>query len=914
MMTPCRSSASDAARFAVGIDLGTTHSAVAFVDLEESGAPVRILPLLQTIAPGETAALDVLPSFAYAPATGEWSDGRAGFIVGRWARDRGAQVPGRLIASAKSWLCHPGVDRQAAILPWHGAPDAPRISPVAAQSLYLAHIRACWDQQYPAHPLAAQELVITIPASFDEAARRLTLQAAAKAGLGTAILMEEPQAAFYAWLESGAADGQPGKIILVCDVGGGTTDFTLIAAQTGADGIRYRRLAVGEHLLLGGDNMDMALARQVEETVRARGGRTLDGRAWGLLLQSCRAAKECLLGAAPPVRAIVRVAGGARLVGGATLEHEVTGDEIRGSLLAGFFPETGPDAAPNAASGFQEFGLPYAADPAITRHLAAFLRRHTPADGVLPDTILFNGGVFEAPVFRERLLAVLNGWRLLRQPDAAPMRVLANERLDLAVARGAAYFAALRKRGGQRIAASLARAYYIAANRKSHDNPTVVCLAPAGLAEGDDCRLSTTFRLRIREPAEFTLYYSGTRLADSPGAVLNLDPDQMTALPPLRTVIRSGGAREAAEVEVRLRTRLNEIGTLDIVCEELRGNRAWKLEFDVRGQARSAGRMVPAGETGVTVDEALLHAARQAVQRVFAPRAPGDPDTLAKTLEMLAGLPRNEWPLPLLRELWAQLMESSSGRDHGVLHEARWLNLTGFCLRPGYGYPVDDWRVEQTWRLFRPGTRHPRNELCRAEWWILWRRVAGGLAEGRQRQLLDPLQAMLREISSPSGSRAGPHECAEMLRLLGALEWTPAALKLEIGEMLCRRMEKGLPPPLQRAAWWALGRLGARVPAYGPLNTVVPPEAAAEWVGQMRRMEPPHAEALFSIVQMARLTRDRHRDLDTDTRASVLEWLAARAAPEHVLRLVREGDTLTVAEEEAAAGDSLPPGLRLVEE
>ncbi|MGC1273713.1 MAG: Hsp70 family protein, partial [Planctomycetaceae bacterium] len=441
------------ARFIVGIDLGTTNSAVAFADAEDAHLVVEIFPVPQLVAAGQVERRETLPSFHYQPAAGEipaeslampWNK-KPDHVVGAFARDQGLKAPGRVIASAKSWLCHPGVDRTADLLPWHGAADVDRLSPVDASARYLGHVRAAWNHTHPEHPLEQQDVVLTLPASFDEVARELTVRAAQKAGLPRVVLIEEPQAAFYAWINKHRDDWQTrvdaGQTILVCDIGGGTSDFTLIRARPAEGGnVAFHRVAVGEHLILGGDNLDLAIAKHLEETL-TDGGK-LDTRPWESLIRQSRVVKETLLGENAPANLTVSLAGrGSGLIGGAM---QVTADreKLRSLLLEGFLPEVPLDAKPQTVrSGFQEFGLPFAADPAITRHLAWFLTSHwevlvdeatvslseprpsgsahRPAltdkrsltvAALKPDAVLFNGGFFVSPVLRERLLQVLGGW------------------------------------------------------------------------------------------------------------------------------------------------------------------------------------------------------------------------------------------------------------------------------------------------------------------------------------------------------------------------------------------------------------------------------------------------------------------------------------------------------------------------
>ncbi len=926
-----------APRYAIGIDLGTTNSALAYVDLQSDTPRVEDFPIPQIVAPGEVEPRDVLPSSCYVPAVGEFAAGALAapgtsddaYVVGHFASRHGAEVPGRLIASAKSWLCHTAVDRTAALLPWHGAPDVPRISPVEASSRYLAHLRAVWDRAFPDSPLAAQDVTLTVPASFDEVARELTLEAAVRAGFGPVSLLEEPQAAFYAWM-SGAGAAEPdlpiGQRVLVCDVGGGTCDFSLIEARADpAGGVRFHRIAVGDHLILGGDNMDLALAHYLEP--RLTSGR-LEPRRWGVLVQACRLAKETLLDAHAPERIGLTVAGGgSRLIGGA-LQTELTRAEAHRVLLDGFFPRVGPEARPTTTqSGFREFDLPYAADPAVTRHLAEFLARQ-PAG---PDRVLFNGGVFAADVLRERVIDVLQAWRHQQTPQAPRLRVLPNARLDLAVARGAAHAGALRRRHGRRLTAGLARAYFIQVGQGDAASATtrVVCLAPAGLEEGHDVTLPQTFDLLIRQPVAFTLLTSATRLNDRAGDLLDADPAELTALPPVHTVLRSGDSIRANAVPVQLHAALTEIGTLDVKCVAERGKRSWRLAFDLRGGTAQLPRVavqtadappVPAAPTAAPahVSEAATEACRAQLQQAFTPPHPylpsPGPETIVSVLEKQAGLTRDQWPLPFLRNLWESVREvPPSGRQLSPAHEARWLNLLGFTLRPGYGYPVDDWRVQQTWHAALPGTCFPDRETCRAEWWMLWRRLAGGLNGEQQRQLAQPAEALIGEgAAGPSKTRPGSQELAEAWRLLGALELLAPDRKIRLGDQLANRLERGKSDPVVTAAMcWVWGRLGARIPIAGPLNALVPPETAADWATRAMRRPPSHRAALFAVVQLVRETGDRYRDVPDETREAALAWLTKHDAPVRYRSLIREDAHLDAADEAQAFGEALPPGLHL---
>jgi molecular chaperone DnaK (HSP70) len=981
-------------RYVVGIDLGTTNSAMAYVDTASEPWQVRTFAVPQLVAAGVVESRETLPSFHYQPAEAEfapgslrlpWTSENPDHIVGVLARDQGAIAPGRLIISAKSWLCHSGVDRLAELLPWHGAADVDRLSPVEVSARYLSHLRAAWNQRFPRDPLEAQDIVLTLPASFDEVARELTVKAAARAELPRVVLIEEPQAAIYHWIDAHHDQWQqlvkPGQKILICDVGGGTSDFTLIHVGLDSQGkTQFQRVAVGEHLILGGDNLDLALAHHVEQKLLGDG--KLEPRQWAVLVQSCRKAKETLLGDHPPERLTMSLPGsGSKLIGGA-LQVEVSREEVREWLVEGFFPLVKLDDKPLARrSGFQEFSLPYAPDAAITRYLAAFLtaHRHVTAPGASPssagqtalarsatgndhdlarpDAVLFNGGVFDAPALRERLLEVLGSWFPSPPGSSAAWRpqVLQNDRRDLAVARGAAYYGLVRRGFGVRIAAGLARSYFIGvATAESEPSPDVkewgqaprdppvfaavarparsqspffhklsaVCLMPAGVEEGQVVDLNQRrFDLLIRQPVEFPLYSSSTQLLAHAGDIVPVDPEQMTSLPPIRTALQTGKKSAGGEsVAVTLHVRLTEIGTLELWCGEIDGPRTWKLQFDVRAATRTdlAGHG-GAGERSGIVEQATLDACRGLIERTFGPVAADErekPEQLVKRLAEVIGLERSEWPPSLLRELWETTLEFEPGRKLSPAHEGRWLSLLGFALRPGYGLAVDDWRVAQTRRVVT-ALRH-NNPNCRAEWWILWRRIAGGLPAGQQRALAEPLladvRAAQRALAKGRGAemRVGSHEAAELWRLLGSLELLTVADKRELGDALLALGPREKVAAVQNAAIWALGRVGARAPFYGPLNTVVPADVAAGWIAHLLKLKTEPEMTLLALMQLARRTGDRYRDISGKLRDQVAAWLKQRNAAPHLLQLVEEGGELEAAEQGLIFGESLPQGLRVL--
>ncbi|GAB4510048.1 MAG: Hsp70 family protein [Haliangiales bacterium] len=624
-----------AARYVVGIDLGTTNCALAYAPLADSGdggdpgasGALSTFAVPQLVAAGELAPRPTLPSFLLLPTKHElspeamalpWRDA-PGYVVGELARERGAELPQRLVSSSKSWLSHTGVDRNAAILPWRGAVDTDhddgdnddddggdghsgQVSPVEAAARYLEHLRSAWDAAHPEAPLSEQEVFLTVPASFDAVARELTVSAARRAGLANLTLLEEPQAAFYAWLaqhsgQAGAGGGagggddwreqlSPGDTVLVCDIGGGTSDFSLIEVTDGGGGVlALERVAVGEHILLGGDNMDLALAHLAMQRLGKK-AKKLKPRQQRALVHDCRRAKEALLGKDAPESVPISILGaGSRLIGG-TLRTSVEKSDIDGLVMNGFFPEVGADATPQSrrSVGLVELGLSYAQDAAVTRHLAAFLSRH----GRTPSALLFNGGVMKSHLLQQRIADIVGGWH------GGSVKVLSASDLDLAVAHGAAYYGLVRRGRGIRIRGGTGRTYYIGVESAMPAIPgfappiKALCVAPFGMEEGTAVDLpGEELGLIVGETAEFRFFASTQRKQDAAGAVCDPDDDDLVELDPVEATLEPFGDGDEAHsagtaVPVTLRAQVTEIGTLELWCVARDRSHQWKLEYSVR--------------------------------------------------------------------------------------------------------------------------------------------------------------------------------------------------------------------------------------------------------------------------------------------------------------------------------------------
>ncbi|MCC6347323.1 MAG: hsp70 family protein [Nitrospirales bacterium] len=941
-------------RYLIGIDLGTTNSALAYIDTAKNG-PVRIetFPIPQLVGEGIVQNREVLPSFLYLPGEYELSggstslpwDAEISYIVGEFARVQGARIPGNLVTSAKSWLSHTRVDRKGPILPWGRETAAKRVSPVEASARYLQHLKNAWNYAMaagdPEQVMEKQQLVITIPASFDETARELTFEAAHLAGLEGFTLLEEPQAAFYFRLASCGDDWrssiEPDRLILVFDVGGGTTDFTLITVKEEEGKPSFRRVAVGDHIMLGGDNMDLALAREMEKEMVGPSGK-FDYHQWLSAVQQCRAAKEELLGGSTEESVPVTLLGTGRKVIGETLTAELTAATVADTILGGFFQrvEVHEEVQRGRASGLQELGLPYVSDTSVMRHLTSFLRRHAsnrelphivdPESGsavVRPDMLLFNGGVFKSPLIREHAASVIRGW--FSRDTSWSLRILENERLDHAVALGAAYYNSVRAGRGERIAGGTGRAYYIGVEKEgetgdtSHSSPlTSVCVLPRGFEEGEEIHLtSPEFQVLTNSPVSFTLYSSSYRAGDRPGDVITAERDEFIELPPIRTVLHFGKSAGRVRIPVSLGIRLNEFGTLDVWCESKKTPHRWKLAFQLRMEDEMQITAAPQGRGEKhTLTESAVAEAISLMERAFSssPRAPSDvtPENLIKRMEELLELERNDWPLSAIRKMWDALLLMKEKRKITSRHEARWLNLSGFLLRPGFGGPLDDWRIRELWKLISEGPAFPGDTQCSAEWWVMGRRMAGGLDASQQDILFRRAAPWLLPSRKKAGTPKQPDALvSEMWMLAASLENLPSSVKAELGNELMRNPKRWKGRALGHY-FWALSRIGARVPFHGTIDRVVPKETVAAWIAALLDVPWPNpGDAVHALTQMARKTGDRSRDIDEDLRTRIIEKISAYPWAKRSVRQMQEAVPLEWEDEKNIFGESLPEGLSL---
>ncbi|MGI9916720.1 Hsp70 family protein [Vibrio owensii] len=930
-------------RFLVGIDLGTTNTVVAYCEITDNleQSEVSLFDIDQLIGPGEVVRKPLLPSFRYHPAVGQispsdltlpWenepvSGDISNVIVGEWARELGAKVEGRQVSSAKSWLSHQAVDRSSDILPWAGAQDVDKVSPVIASASYLNHIRQAWNYRHPSNKLEDQDVVVTVPASFDETARKLTLEAAELAGLKKIVLLEEPQAVCYDWYarhqQTAADELKELPLILVCDVGGGTTDLSLIEASfSSQDELALDRIGVGEHLMLGGDNLDLALAHLAES--RFNQSKKLTAASLTKLIQQTRKAKENLLSASAPEEVKITMLGsGSKLLGG-TKSIGLSKQEVHQIALDGFFPLSDFSEVPDKRrSAVVEFGLPYVADPAVSKHVAEFLTQHQQVaraalgieddkQNAIPVGLLLNGGVFNSELVTERVTTLLSDWR------GAPVTVLDNPHPDWSVALGAVAFGKARRGAQLKIGGGAARSYFLHLQEKNKMGKAL-CLLAKGTEEGHEIRLSgRRFSLTLGEPVRFNLLTSThdtltNNTAIQNGVMVDVDPDLFAPLPPYITTLEGEGAELQANqkerVEVQLACQLTEVGTLKMECVSAEDDsKRWELEFEVRNKQTDDSEQVKL--------HPKLNECKELIARLYSGNKKSaeskEIKTLAKDLEKKLGK-RDEWDFTTLRQLFDTFAQGRKRRRRSEQHEKNWLRLAGFALRPGFGDPTDSWRIEQVWGLYQQNIQF-KNHQGWTDWWVFWRRIAGGLSQEQQETILADIAKYLHPgaMKNPQSAKAAQDMGYEsMVRLSASLEHLEVEDKVLLATwFLSKAINHN---QFEQAHWWAMGRLASRTPLYGSQHNVVPREQAEQWLPKLLEQnwqkEPMIA---FAAVMICRKTGDRLFDISDDYREQVLAKLKQSKVPESWISLVEEVKELSESESKRIFGDALPSGLTLV--
>lgn len=910
---------------------------LSYIELRVKNPPPQVLPIPQRQSLTTVGRGLLLPSFYYFVTEAEFAgldaseQAGSGAIVGAYARTQMTATPGRVIHSAKSWLAHRGIDREAKILPFGSeeVPEHEKLSPVEASASYLAYLKMAWDMAF-AHEDGAfnrQRITITVPASFDEGAQALTREAACLAGYPEEVrLLEEPQAAFYSWTEAAAASrrsatmaapfiemlpdlAERDQTVLVCDIGGGTTDLSLFRlARAPADSLDIERIAVSDHLLLGGDNIDLAIAHALERRVLGdHPAARLSRRQWQHLVPQAAALKERLLETEGPGEAIfhVSVPGEGSSLFASALSATLSRAQLHELILDGFFPYTVLEDRPRVQQiGLREIGLPYAADSAVSRHLAAFL------NGVEVQAVLFAGGTLSPRFLQERVLSIIAAWQ-----EQRPVGLTLAD-MTSAIARGAAYFGALAARSRRRIRAGYARSVYLELQRgEGGAVPNLICVLPQGFQEGERVDLAShSFKLLLNKPVRFTAYTSTHRSGDRPGAIVPLTDGDFSPLPPLYTTLtladRDFDPRTARElnVAVTVDVELNTLGVLQLALVNRDLSKRWRLEFNLRSAGAESPRETVPRDVGAA-PEALADGIDR-IERFY-----GKKQDLAekeavkgvvKDLERIFSQERTQWNLSLLRSLWQALYPGMTRRGRSLAHENTWLYLAGFTLRPGFGSELDAWRMSQIWSCFNLGLSHKKEKSAQSNWWMMWRRVAGGLSAEQQMSLYTAALPLLKR---------GPQEFSEGTRLLGSLERLPVSAKVELVRYLFDLLPKGKGTN-QPHLFWALARLLSRVPLYTSADTVISAAVVEEYFLKLRALgwKRQGLQPLVAVFSSAcRVTGARALDIHDHIREEVIEKLKREGAKELQWQIVREHHAISSAERNYLFGEELPVGLQLVD-
>ena len=922
-------------QYVIGIDLGTTNSAVSYVDVTvlkddklkgkkyvEKKNLVKVFNVPQLTGHGEFTKIPVLPSFLYIPGKYDiskevlkhpWKK-REDLFAGSFARDHGSKIPSRLVSSAKSWLCNQKADRKAKILPW-GSKGFEKVSPVTATSEYLLHIRNAWNHFVKDEDkfLENQFVVITVPASFNEEARDLTMEAVKIAGFGSSVtLLEEPLAAFYSWLINHENDWQKhvkaDDLILVCDVGGGTTDFSLISLKESEGTPRFERIAVGDHLILGGDNIDLALAKKVESKFKSRTKLTLDK--WKTLCHRCREAKERILDKGETFVRITIKGEGRSLIAG-TLAADLTKEDVETILLDEFYPYVESAEVLNIASGTEitDFGLPFEKESAVTRHIIKFLENHR--DDVrksleknpLPDFILFNGGTLKPVLVQERIRKAIGKWFEVSESELP--QILENNIPELAVGIGASYYGLVKQGEGVRVGSGSPRSYYIGVSAGNENFSKAVCIVERGLDEGSVIDLARMkYEVRANEPVNFDVYYSSYRSGDKAGEVVTID-DSFSSMTPIQTIIKFGKNGQRKTIPVTIGAEYTEMGTLSIYCHSGVSDHKWKLQFQLRDMQKG----IESTETQI-YDEALIKDACNRMHQVFTDESDKDGalKSIAKQIEKIVAQKKSNWPLSFLRSIADKLLELENTRKHTVEHEARWLNLTGFCMRPGFGDAFDEERVRKLWKIYLTGLKFEKTVQNRLEWWIFIRRIAAGLKAGQQRQFFQDISSLL--IKGKGGkAKISPQEQVELWMAAGNMERLLVKDKVVLAKSLLPTLKPG---KKQDNMFWTLSRLGARELLYGSVDRVVPAQEVIKWINQVMKKTWQKNDPIENLIaQIARKTGDRTRDIDQENALRICAWLRERKAKDFFIRVINEKVDMAVKEKSAQFGEKLPIGLVL---
>lgn len=903
------------ARFVIGIDLGTTQCALSYVDLEDKNLKIRNLEIPQLVSEGQVEDLPTLPSVIYLPeeerefARPAWM-GKNPKVIGAYARDLGFEVPGRFVHSSKSWLCHPRVDRKDAILPWQSEAVADKISPVEAARQYLLYLISVWnaamlpkDESFEFH---RQKVIVTVPASFDPSARNLTLEAIENAGISGVSLLEEPQAAFYDYLyrnpKQMVHDLKGIETILVADIGGGTTDFSLIRIDWSADREHpeFSRLAVGPHLLIGGDNLDLALARKVEAVFRHK-GRKLVAKQWLAVLNQSHRIKEQVLSDELDGKAAFAVSGaGSKVLAGAA-RVEIPCEDIKQLLIDGFFPLVEASERPEEDNGLglSEAGLPFTRDAAITRHLAAFLHENN----IIPDAVLFNGGTMKADCLRNRLFEVLSLWKG-REP-----KVLSNPHPTLAVAAGAAYYGMVALGLGRRIQSGNPVSLYLgvgtakSSTSDKHVPEQLLCLLPKGSEiEKEYVVAGKTFGIDLSRDSAFYLFYTPSPpKAEEPGRVIKFNSKRYLPLPPCVVRASTGKGEKQVEISVKLR----ETGYMQIFCEELAGDFSQELRFDI-GEGEKTTTNQADAKRRVPITAAQLKKIDKTLADAFSGNL--EFNCLFKEIEDVLGSPRSNWDTEMLRQLFDIFIEREEGFTASQTGHTVWFRLLSYCLRPGFGARSDAERVDRIWQMLDRQFAYTNPEFW-SDWWVMWKRIAPGLSFERQEELKNHIEPILfpPRKKEKSAREVAQHERNQIWRLLGNLERLSVAEKERLGWWAVRAPQSYGNDQL---ALHVVGRFGARDLAYAPDTALVPQSVANAWAEHLLKKAIPGNSYLdWALREIGRKTGDMLVQIDDVLRKAIVEVFKKKHRKKAFIDPLLKAARLNERDLAEYAGESLPSGF-----
>lgn len=929
-------------RYFIGIDLGTSNCAVSYLDRNEQNPQTKTFFIPQLDSAETRNPYDILPSFLVASENHTSSSARS-FIPGVFARKKIAEVPDQVIHSAKSWLCHKGIDRRSKILPWHSRSiqDSDKLSPIQASSAYLDYIKYAWDQSFAFNDTSSefckQEVVVTVPASFDNVAQKLTLEACKMASFPSNVtLLEEPQAAIYSYLENNGGSSKILELLpeledrpqtlLVCDIGGGTSDFSLLEAlppdqKTGKIGIR--RIAVSDHILLGGDNIDLTLAKHLEQQIENT-GHTISTIEWSYLVAQARNIKEKALqdydnDKKDEVYPVTLLSSGSQLFGNAK-SAQLKLQDIISIIEDGFLPECSANATPYIEDGaLMEMGLPFAKDSAITKHLSHFLQ------GRKVNALLFNGGTVSSRKIQSRLSLIIANWQSEQKP-----KILNNPTPYLAVAHGASYYCWQSRTGiGNLIEAGSARSVYLEIEKREtktskrkkkkgllNEAPHLLCILPYGCKNDETVILEKhLLNLKINQPVEFKPYYSTQREGDLAGDIVQLS-DEFKEMSPLQTMVHfnhdsSNGSLQT--VKVIIETKLNSVGLMQVFCktkdDSIQQEKSWELEFNLRSIATN-----PEDSENLSSFQDLEPEKLKKANTITQGLYPGNgqkaditlkPNGLVKQWETALEQKKKSWSAQTLRHLWEPLSAGISQRYRSLDHEISWLIAAGYTLRPGYGSLGDDMRIRNLLLLRELGIQYSNDKQAREQEMILWRRIAGGLGKEEQQSIFNDFIPFLRELTNQG---------IEGMRMAASFERIKQEDRLELLN-LCIEGILNKNEKFHDVYFWCIGRILSRIPVYTGMESVLQPIEVERAFKQIKKIDwqgNKHLKALHTcLLQSTRITNQRELDINSELRQEIIDKMKDSAADDEILKPIREYVPVEQKDLTILYGEALPAGLVL---